>query len=75
MLDGLVCAWTGLCYAAGAAEAFGDEDSAIWVPAVRESMTRKFRQARLCPTVTPDSVVRNLDGSVTIDFMTFRPLP
>ncbi len=31
-LDALVCAWTGIEYLAGRAKAFGDENSAIWVP-------------------------------------------
>ncbi len=75
MLDGIVCAWTGLCYAAGAAEAFGDQDSAIWVPTVRESMTRTFRQARFCPTVNADEVAHDAQGDVTVDGMTFHRPP
>ena len=32
MLDAIVCAWVGVTALEGAADAFGDEDSAIWVP-------------------------------------------
>lgn len=31
-LDSLVCAWVGTTFLDGAATAYGDEDSAIWVP-------------------------------------------
>jgi predicted RNase H-like nuclease len=31
-LDAVVCAWIGLCFARGQAEAFGDDSAAIWVP-------------------------------------------
>jgi len=31
-LDALVCAWVGICYLEGRAEALGDETAAIWVP-------------------------------------------
>ena len=31
-LDSLVCAWVGARYLEGRAEAFGDDDAAIWVP-------------------------------------------
>jgi len=32
-LDALVCAWVGARYLAGAVDAYGDSDAAIWVPA------------------------------------------
>jgi predicted RNase H-like nuclease len=32
-LDAVVCAWVGVCVLEGSAEAFGDTDSAIWIPA------------------------------------------
>jgi predicted RNase H-like nuclease len=32
-LDAVVCAWVGVCALEGSAEAFGDTDSAIWIPA------------------------------------------
>jgi hypothetical protein len=32
VLDAIVSAWVGIAALAGAAEAFGDEVSAIWVP-------------------------------------------
>ncbi|MCP3734962.1 DUF429 domain-containing protein [Sphingomonas sp. RP10(2022)] len=32
MLDAIVCAWVGVTALAGKAEAYGDADSAIWVP-------------------------------------------
>ncbi|MEH3159959.1 MAG: DUF429 domain-containing protein [Sphingomonas taxi] len=32
MLDAIVCAWVGTCALDGTAEAYGDTDSAIWVP-------------------------------------------
>jgi len=32
MLDAIVCAWVGVTALEGAADAFGDDDSAIWVP-------------------------------------------
>jgi predicted RNase H-like nuclease len=31
-IDAIVCAWVGSAILAGAAEPFGDEDSAIWIP-------------------------------------------
>lgn len=31
-LDAVVCAWVGICVLEGRAVAFGDEDSAIWIP-------------------------------------------
>ena len=31
-LDGLICAWSALCYLRGDADALGDETAAIWVP-------------------------------------------
>ena len=31
-LDALVSAWVGICYLNGQARAFGDQDSAIWIP-------------------------------------------
>jgi predicted RNase H-like nuclease len=33
MLDAIVCAWVGTCFLEGTAIAFGDADSAIWIPA------------------------------------------
>lgn len=33
-LDALVCAWVGACYLDRRAQCFGDQDAAIWVPAV-----------------------------------------
>ncbi len=32
MIDAIVCAWVGITALAGDAEAYGDADSAIWVP-------------------------------------------
>jgi predicted RNase H-like nuclease len=32
MLDAVICAWVGACYVQGRAEAYGDDDAAIWVP-------------------------------------------
>ncbi|MEA1083696.1 DUF429 domain-containing protein [Sphingomonas sp. CD22] len=32
MLDAIVCAWVGVTALEGAADAYGDDDSAIWVP-------------------------------------------
>jgi predicted RNase H-like nuclease len=32
MLDAIVCAWVGTCFLEGKAIAFGDADSAIWIP-------------------------------------------
>ena len=32
MLDAIVCAWVGVTALDGAADAYGDEESAIWVP-------------------------------------------
>lgn len=34
-LDAVVCAWIGVCALQGRAVAFGDHDSAIWIPAPR----------------------------------------
>jgi predicted RNase H-like nuclease len=34
-LDAVVCAWIGVCALQGRAVAFGDQDSAIWIPAPR----------------------------------------
>jgi predicted RNase H-like nuclease len=34
MLDAIVCAWVGAQFVAGTAQAFGDENAAIWVPIV-----------------------------------------
>lgn len=31
-IDALICAWVGICYLNEAAEPFGDESAAIWVP-------------------------------------------
>jgi predicted RNase H-like nuclease len=31
-LDAVICAWVGICVLEGRAVAFGDEDSAIWIP-------------------------------------------
>jgi predicted RNase H-like nuclease len=36
-LDAVICAWTGLCFHEGAAEPFGDDEAAIWVPRGRHS--------------------------------------
>jgi predicted RNase H-like nuclease len=33
MLDAVVCAWVGICAIEGRCVPFGDEESAIWVPA------------------------------------------
>ena len=33
VLDAIVCAFVGICVLQGRARAFGDEDSAVWVPA------------------------------------------
>jgi predicted RNase H-like nuclease len=35
MLDAVVCAWVGICALEGRAIAFGDYESAIWVPSYR----------------------------------------
>jgi predicted RNase H-like nuclease len=35
-LDALVCAWVGIRYAEGAADAYGDRTAAIWVPRSRQ---------------------------------------
>lgn len=32
-LDAVVCAWVGVCVLTGTAAAYGDDDSAIWIPA------------------------------------------
>jgi predicted RNase H-like nuclease len=32
-LDAVVCAWVAICALKGKAEPFGDEESAIWIPA------------------------------------------
>ncbi|MFT5126286.1 MAG: putative RNase H-like nuclease [Candidatus Omnitrophota bacterium] len=32
VLDALLCAWIGSCYADGKARAYGDSDAAIWLP-------------------------------------------
>ena len=34
-LDAVVCAWIGICALQGRAAAFGDQDSAIWIPTSR----------------------------------------
>jgi predicted RNase H-like nuclease len=34
-LDAVVCAWIGICALQGRAVAFGDQDSAIWIPTPR----------------------------------------
>lgn len=31
-LDAVICAWVGACFVNGAAEPFGDDEAAIWVP-------------------------------------------
>jgi predicted RNase H-like nuclease len=31
-IDALVCAWVGICFLEGRAKAYGDSESAIWVP-------------------------------------------
>lgn len=36
-LDSLVCAWVGMRFLAGRADAFGDATAAIWVPAAQKS--------------------------------------
>lgn len=36
-LDALVCAWVGCQYVEGTAVAYGDDSSAIWVPAERQA--------------------------------------
>ena len=33
-LDAVVCAWVGVCALEGRAKAYGDPDSAIWVPSL-----------------------------------------
>ncbi len=50
-LDALVCAWTGLCFATGHAEAFGGHADAIWAPTVRDDITRAPKACRGSPTV------------------------
>jgi predicted RNase H-like nuclease len=37
VIDAIVCAWVGVCFLKGEAEPYGDDDSAIWVPAARNS--------------------------------------
>ena len=37
MLDAVVCAWIGICALEGRAKAFGDQNSAIWIPIGRTS--------------------------------------
>jgi predicted RNase H-like nuclease len=37
MLDAVVCAWVGICALEGRAKAFGDQNSAIWIPIGRAS--------------------------------------
>lgn len=34
-LDALICAWVGARFSAGAAESYGDESAAVWVPTAR----------------------------------------
>jgi predicted RNase H-like nuclease len=34
-LDAIICAWIGICALDGLARPYGDDDSAIWVPALR----------------------------------------
>jgi predicted RNase H-like nuclease len=48
-LDALACAWTGILYLNGQAKAYGDAESAIWVPADAESRSadRHYWSARL----------------------------
>jgi predicted RNase H-like nuclease len=36
MLDAVVCAWVGICVLEGRAKPFGDNQSAIWVPRLRD---------------------------------------
>jgi predicted RNase H-like nuclease len=35
MLDAVICAWVGACYVQGRAEAYGDDDAAVWVPRLK----------------------------------------
>ncbi len=44
-LDSLVCAWVGARYLEGRAEAFGDDDAAIWVPTGGVSRVKSRRSA------------------------------
>jgi predicted RNase H-like nuclease len=46
-LDVLVCCWVGMEYLDGRAEAFGDEDAAIWVPADARLRVQKNRNSLL----------------------------
>ena len=44
-LDSLVCAWVGARYLEGRAEAFGDDDAAIWVPTCGVGRVKSRRSA------------------------------
>jgi predicted RNase H-like nuclease len=37
-LDAVVCAWVGICVLEGRAKPFGDNQSAIWVPKLRDTL-------------------------------------
>ena len=41
-IDALVCAWVGIEYLSGNASAFGDDDAAIWTPAVKSASSCPF---------------------------------
>jgi predicted RNase H-like nuclease len=41
MIDALVCAWVGIKYTLGEAEAYGNSSAAIWVPTVTASHTNR----------------------------------
>ncbi len=40
-IDGVVCAWSALCYRRGEADPYGDETAAIWVPRTAREHPRK----------------------------------
>ena len=48
MLDAIVCAWVGICALEGRATSFGDETSAIWIPAPMVA-----QRAYSCGAVSP----------------------
>jgi predicted RNase H-like nuclease len=59
-LDGVVCAWVGVCALEGTAAAFGDANSAIWIPARDRKWPSRFvgREGGRCradraPRATP----------------------
>lgn len=42
VLDAIVCGWVSVCFVEGAAEAYGDESAAIWVPMDQSWRRRAF---------------------------------